>query len=273
MLSRAAWCVRGIIFPGPIRSSRELTLIRIVVFFTRHPPTFVGTQGIISPRRPGGSANSFIAAGLPWPASACAPQNTFMESSQTLVDEKAALRAKARERREKISPAQREAAATALAESALSFLDLSAAKIISGYYPSRDEVDCLPLLDAVEKNGHSVALPFIQAKNEPLIFRAWKSGAPLEPGTFKIPVPPPSSPEVEPDIFLVPLLAFDRAGYRLGYGGGFYDRTLAQVRAKRDVVAIGIAFDEQEMSGVPHAPYDEPLDWLLTPSGPIACKG
>jgi 5-formyltetrahydrofolate cyclo-ligase len=76
---------------------------------------------------------------------------------------------------------------------------------------------------------------------------------------------------LEPDILLVPLLAFDAAGWRLGYGGGFYDRTLKGLRARKSVVAIGIAFDEQQVDAVPHLDYDERIDWVLTPSGPILC--
>ena len=80
-----------------------------------------------------------------------------------------------------------------------------------------------------------------------------------------------SAPAVDPDVVLCPLLAFDRTGHRLGYGGGFYDRTLARLRALKPVVAIGLAYDEQRVDAVPHLDYDERLDWVLTPTGPIKC--
>ena len=83
--------------------------------------------------------------------------------------------------------------------------------------------------------------------------------------------PLPSAPVLEPDVMLVPLLAFDARGYRLGYGGGFYDRTIAQLRNQKPVLTIGVAFDEQRVDAVPHVDYDQRLDWVLTPSGPLRC--
>ena len=85
--------------------------------------------------------------------------------------------------------------------------------------------------------------------------------------------PLPDKPVLEPDVVLVPLLAFDATGYRLGYGGGFYDRTLARLRAIKPVVAVGIAYDELKVDAVPHLDYDQRLDWVLTPSGPLRCSG
>ena len=77
---------------------------------------------------------------------------------------------------------------------------------------------------------------------------------------------------LEPDVLLVPLLAFDRSGHRLGYGGGYYDRTLRDLRRRRPIVAVGLAFGCQEVDAVPHLDYDERLDWVLTPDGPISCR-
>ena len=82
----------------------------------------------------------------------------------------------------------------------------------------------------------------------------------------------PDRGEVEPHIVLTPLLAFDANGFRLGYGGGFYDRTLAKLRAKKPVVAVGVAYDEQRVDAVPVESYDQRLDWVLTPSGPLRCQ-
>jgi 5-formyltetrahydrofolate cyclo-ligase len=102
----------------------------------------------------------------------------------------------------------------------------------------------------------------------PLIFREWSFSTPLETGPLGIPHLS-AGPEVIPRVLIVPLLAFDLRGYRLGQGGGHYDRTLAALRQNHAITAIGLAFDEQEVAEVPLGPYDQPLDWILTPSGPI----
>jgi len=107
---------------------------------------------------------------------------------------------------------------------------------------------------------------------EPLTFREWKQDQPLEEGTWDIPVPTEEAAEVKPDVLLVPLLAFDRKGYRLGYGGGFYDRTIDLARAERDIVTVGVAFSGQEVKKVPHGEHDQPLDWVLTERGPVRCR-
>jgi 5-formyltetrahydrofolate cyclo-ligase len=91
------------------------------------------------------------------------------------------------------------------------------------------------------------------------------------PGIWNIPVPPETSPEVLPDVLLVPMLAFDRRGYRLGYGGGFYDRTLVKLRALKPVLAVGVAYAAQEVAEVLRAPYDQPLDYVMTEAGTFAC--
>jgi 5-formyltetrahydrofolate cyclo-ligase len=91
--------------------------------------------------------------------------------------------------------------------------------------------------------------------------------------TWGIAEPLPSRPVIEPDIVLVPVLAFDAQGYRLGYGGGFYDRSLASLRSKKPIVAVGIAYDELKVDAVPHLDYDQRVDWVLTPSGPLRCSG
>jgi 5-formyltetrahydrofolate cyclo-ligase len=94
----------------------------------------------------------------------------------------------------------------------------------------------------------------------------------MDRGVWGIPEPKADKPVLEPNVLLVPLLAFDARGGRLGYGGGFYDRTLAGLRAKKPIVAIGLAYDEQQVDAVPHLDYDQRLDWVLTPSGPIRCQ-
>jgi 5-formyltetrahydrofolate cyclo-ligase len=95
----------------------------------------------------------------------------------------------------------------------------------------------------------------------------------MDSGVWGIAEPKGDKLELEPDVLLVPLLAFDAAGWRLGYGGGFYDRTLRALRAHKRIVAVGLAYDEQKVDAVPHLDYDERLDWVLRPSGPIRCTG
>ena len=140
--------------------------------------------------------------------------------------------------------------------------------VVSGYWPLDGELDIRPLLAQIHQMGHPIGLPVVKGKGQPLLFRRWSPGAPLVQGSFKVMTPPEGVPEVEPDVLLVPLLAFDRAGYRLGYGGGFYDRTLEKRRREahsgRPVLAIGIAFAAQETERLPQGPYDQRLDWIVT---------
>ena len=141
--------------------------------------------------------------------------------------------------------------------------------MVSGFSAIGDEIRPLPLLARLMRDGHPLCLPAMQGKGLPLLFREWKPGDPTRDAVWGIHEPLPSAPPVAPDVLLVPLLAFDDRGYRLGYGGGFYDRTIAGLRARQPVVAIGLAFDEQRVDAVPHSDNDERLDWVLTPSGPI----
>jgi len=120
------------------------------------------------------------------------------------------------------------------------------------------------LIQRLHGAGHVIGLPVVVAKGAPLMFRAWTPETRLVPGGFKTEVPAPGAPEVVPNILLVPLLAFDNAGYRLGYGGGFYDRTLAKLRALARISAIGFAYEGQAVEAVPHAEYDQPLDAIAT---------
>ena len=160
-----------------------------------------------------------------------------------------------------------------LAEHGLSFLPLAPGSVVSGFSAIRDEIDPAALLERLHGEGHHLCLPVMQGKGLPLVFRAWSPGDAMGKVQWGIAEPLPNKPVLEPDIVLVPLLAFDAAGYRLGYGGGFYDRTLARLRAIKPVVAVGIAYDELKVDAVPHRGYDERLDWVLTPSGPQRCSG
>ncbi len=183
-------------------------------------------------------------------------------TSPTLQQNKADLRRIAGERRDA-------AAATAGETAVVTDRFLAAVRVppgaaVSGYWPMRSEIDPRPILTALHARGHSLCLPVVVGKGQPLIFRAWRPGDGLVAGGFGTQVPDEEQETVVPRLLLVPLLAFDRAGYRLGYGGGFYDRTLAALRAQGPVVAVGLAFSAQEVESVPHDATDARLDWIVT---------
>lgn len=135
-----------------------------------------------------------------------------------------------------------------------------AGEALAGYMPMRTEIDCLP---AMRAHDGPVAVPVIEAPAAPLRFRRWTPDAVMVPGAFGALIPE-NGAWVDPQVLIVPLVAFDRRGYRLGYGGGFYDRTLARLRARGPVTAIGFAFSAQEIDEVPIEPTDEPLDLIVT---------
>lgn len=185
-------------------------------------------------------------------------------SSPNLIEAKRALRAAMIARRKAgFDPA----AGARLAARIAGLGPFPAGAAVSAFHPTGEEIDVLPALAWFAARGHPTALPVVPGRGKPLRFRAWKPGDPLVRGVLDIPVPEPSAPEIAPEILLVPLLAFDRAGYRLGYGGGYYDRTLAVLRAGNGrVLAIGVGFACQEVADVPHDATDARLDALATES-------
>lgn len=180
---------------------------------------------------------------------------------------KAALRKEALARRKAVHMAIGAAAAAGVLAHGLRLLHDMPAETISGYLPIRSEIDVVPLLEAMIARGRRIALPVIEDKAGPLVFRQWRPGDPLVVAGFGLSEPCAEAPRLEPDILLTPLAAFDKAGYRLGYGGGYYDRTFALYRRTRTIVAIGVAYDEQEVAELPVEPHDQRLDCVLTPSG------
>jgi 5-formyltetrahydrofolate cyclo-ligase len=187
-----------------------------------------------------------------------------------MQDAKKQLRASALKRRKEVHD-QGAMASAAVAVYGLTFLEpeLKQGTVVSGFSAIRDEFDPDHLLDRLNGDGYRMAMPVMQGKGEPLLFRAWAPGDRMAKVLWDIAEPMPDKAVLEPDVLLVPLLAYDAKGYRLGYGGGFYDRTLARLRATKPIVAIGVAYSEQMVDAVPHSDYDQPLDWILTPSGPV----
>jgi 5-formyltetrahydrofolate cyclo-ligase len=193
-------------------------------------------------------------------------------SPAPIDDQKKALRRAAKLARKDAYAQWGAGAAARIAARGIAFAGKPAPAVVSGFLTIGEEIDPAPLMQRLLGEGYSLCLPVMEAKARPLVFRAWKPGDPLAETTWGIREPLPEAPVVDPDIVLGPLLAFDAEGYRLGYGGGFYDRTLARLRALKPIVSIGIAFDEQRVDAVPHVDYDERLDWVLTPSGPLKCS-
>jgi 5-formyltetrahydrofolate cyclo-ligase len=194
-----------------------------------------------------------------------------MPDQAAVIASKRELREAAKARRALIPAAERQEGAARIAAQGLGFAGVSPPGVVSAFLAIGEEINPAPLMLRLQKDGWQTALPVMVGKARPLIFRAWSPGAPLRTVTWGIREPDETAPEVEPDVLLVPLLIFDRTGVRLGYGGGFYDRTLRALRARKRIVAVGLAFSAQEVDVVPHLDYDECLDWVLTPEGPIRC--
>jgi 5-formyltetrahydrofolate cyclo-ligase len=139
--------------------------------------------------------------------------------------------------------------------------------VIAGYIPLEEEADPTLLMATLAAKGRTLALPCIAQRGAPLLFRKWEKGDALLANAFGILEPVPAAPAAVPSLVLVPLLAFDSRGHRLGYGGGYYDRTLDRLRRDGAVIAIGIAFAGQEVEELPRETHDHALDLIVTESG------
>jgi 5-formyltetrahydrofolate cyclo-ligase len=181
----------------------------------------------------------------------------------SMQEEKQVLRTALRVRRTKAARTDG-VAAGALAERFLRAIAIEPAAVVAGYWPIGDEIDVRMLLSRLRALGHDIALPAVVGAGRPLAFRRWQEDEALADGPFGTRQPPDSAAVVTPAVVIVPLLAFDRHGYRLGYGGGYYDRTLAALRLRRRVVAVGVAYAAQEVPVVPRERDDQALDWIVT---------
>jgi 5-formyltetrahydrofolate cyclo-ligase len=186
-----------------------------------------------------------------------------MPSSASIEDAKAVLRREALARRDALPRELRAAAAEAIAARPFP-LAITPGAVVSGFMPMKSEINPIPLMRKLADAGATLALPVVAGKGKPLIMRAWRFGEPLASGVWGIREPKPEAPAVEPDILIVPLLAFDRRGHRIGYGAGYFDMTIAALRARKPVVAAGIGFAAQEIAEVPTTPRDARLDLVLT---------
>ncbi|UYN98133.1 MAG: 5-formyltetrahydrofolate cyclo-ligase [Devosia sp.] len=182
-----------------------------------------------------------------------------------IEETKAALRKQAHDTRAALSQQDRAEASRQVAN--LFFEDIAFAPddVIAGYWRIRDELDCQPILVRLMDSGQRVVLPVVQGDEEPLDLRVWEADQPLYEAGFGTLAPSDLAPRAVPDIVLMPLLGFDSEGTRLGYGGGYYDRTLASLDKKP--LLVGLAFAAQELPFIPREDHDVPLDAVVTETG------
>jgi 5-formyltetrahydrofolate cyclo-ligase len=181
-----------------------------------------------------------------------------------LPEQKARLRRHFLEARRTV---QAPAAADAVAQAVVALigrLQHGNRRAVAGYFAIGSELDPGPAMAALAAQGNTTLLPVAAVPGERLTFRAWRPGDPLEKGPYGTSHPTAAAPVGTPDVVLAPLLAFDQRGHRLGYGGGYYDRTLRHLRAERSVLAVGLGFDMQELPDVPAEVNDQMLDVIIT---------
>jgi 5-formyltetrahydrofolate cyclo-ligase len=187
-----------------------------------------------------------------------------------MTDAKSELRRHSLARRDLISNSEAHEAAALVRDRALTLLaeigapEGVASPVVSVYWPIRSELNTRPLIEAIAAKGMTVVMPVMRAVRQPLIFRTFQPGDDLAKGPFGLSEPSPDKPAFDPDVVFAPLAAFDRKGGRLGYGGGIYDATLKELRAKKRVVAVGLAYAAQEAPAVPCAEHDQRLDYIVT---------
>jgi 5-formyltetrahydrofolate cyclo-ligase len=184
---------------------------------------------------------------------------------------KTELRKSAFARREALPAEQRQAAAAAIAARPFP-VPVASDAIVSGFSPLKSEINPLLLMRKLADAGANLALPVVAGRGKPLIMRAYAFGQELNSGVWGIREPKDDAPEVDPDILIVPLAAFDRRGNRIGYGAGYYDMTINRLRAIKPVKAVGIAYAAQEVPDVPVTERDATLDLVLTEREVIDCR-
>jgi 5-formyltetrahydrofolate cyclo-ligase len=185
---------------------------------------------------------------------------------------KAVLRSEALARRRASQSIDPAAFAAHLAAAGAELVAAFRPGIVSAYFALRDEASTLPLLEALSEAGILTALPITGARGTALVFRLWRPGDAVVEGKMGISEPSPAAAEVAPDLLFVPLAAFDRTGHRIGYGAGYYDRTLAALRARKKILAVGVAYASQETARIPHESHDQRLDFVLTEHELIDCR-
>src|ERR1700742_2908647 len=189
-----------------------------------------------------------------------------------LSDHKTQVRTEALALRDALPAEARAAAAEAIAARPFP-IAVPRGAIVSGFMPLKSEINPLPLLRQLADAGARLALPCIAGRGKPLIMRAYAFGDEFARGQWGIREPLPSAAEIDPDIVIVPLAAFDKTGNRIGYGAGYYDMTINALRAKKTITPIGIAFAAQQFPAVPATERDERLDLVLTENETFDFRG
>lgn len=189
-------------------------------------------------------------------------------SQDRIEAQKRSLREQALLRRQSLTEEERLRASFRVAKRLLEESLIPEGSIVAGYWPVRGELDIIPAMKELMKWGHRVCLPQIVEKGQPLMFREWREEMPMIEGALGIAVPDPAVADIRvPDVLLVPLVGFDAGGHRLGYGGGYYDRTIAQLRRANVVQSIGIGFEIQKCEALPTGAHDRKMDVILTENG------
>ena len=249
---------------GPIPTSRELSLPELRFRYTV-PTCLCRPQRVNAASRPARHRLS--------PPGGIEPN--FWPNNVTIIKAKQILRDRAKARRGTLTQnataaAQRQG--DLFVETFEAELKRSPTPTVSGYWPMDDEFDVRPLMIRLSEFGYACALPVVVALGEALVFRRWQPGDPLVKAKFGMREPSAQAADTVPDIVLTPLLAFDDTGRRLGYGGGFYDLTLRELRAERQIIAVGVAYQAQRVDKVPSGDCDERLDWIVTEERAIKCE-
>jgi len=193
-----------------------------------------------------------------------------MNNAPTVLPAKAALRTAAMAERDRLDAATRASASQVIAQGALAIVGAEAPGVMAAYLPIRSECDSRPIIAEALKRSIAVVLP-VQLDRTTMVFRRYQPDAPLADGGFGTTIPLPDQPILDPDLVIVPLVGFDRAGTRLGYGRGYYDRALAKL-ATRGIKPklLGVAFAAQEVATIPATPHDVRLDWIVTENETLA---
>ena len=197
------------------------------------------------------------------------PLGVDPEQARDVARWRKAERSRLLAQRRALDPATRRAASTAMAEHLQGLLvDLCGTlrgRVLSAYWPIKGEPDLRPLMRALDEAGVLLALPLVETRSAPLVFRRWTPRTRMLPGFWNIPVPPPDAPVLTPEITMAPLVGWDGEGYRLGYGGGYFDRTLAALRPRP--ITIGIGLEAARLATIFPQPHDVRLDSVVTEAG------
>lgn len=187
-----------------------------------------------------------------------------MNQASVVTPGKAALRATAMDSRDRLGASHRAAASEEIARRVMAIVAAEGPRVLAAYLPIRSECDARPIIERAQAQAIVVALP---AVTDPvtMVFRRYAPGAPLVAGGLGTRAPRADQPELDPELVIVPLVAFDRSGLRLGHGRGFYDRAVAKLRARGvGPKLVGVAFAVQEVDAIPGEPHDARLDWIVT---------